>query len=55
MMLSQLSFMKYWNPRADNSFSVNMQTQTDCAYDSMDYQEYQVYSALRASISDMLM
>ena len=47
----------YWlnHAKANNSISVNMQTQTDCGYDSMDYQEYQVYSALKASISDMLM
>ena len=46
----------YWlnQAKTNNSISVNMQTQTDCEYDSMDYQEYQVYSALKASISDML-
>ena len=46
----------YWrnNARGNNTSSVNVQIQTDCRYDSMDYQEYQVYSALRVSISDMI-
>ena len=46
----------YWlnQAKTNNSISVNMQTQTDCEYDSMDYQEYQVYSAYFKCLSECL-